>query len=91
MADDHRMLVELACSTALAPAYKPAFFDKVVPIKQASPADGKGTVVFIVCGGFKVSLDDAAEYRRIVDQDKESRGQVWDVFCDDGKPFQVVK
>jgi L-serine/L-threonine ammonia-lyase len=85
------MLVELACSTTLAPAYKPALFNKLVPIKQASAAGGKKTVVFIVCGGFKVSLDDAADYRRVVDQDIEGNGGVWRVFCDDGKPFQVEK
>lgn len=86
------MLVELACSTTLAPAYKPALFDKLVPRERDSDVGiKKRTVVFVVCGGFKISLDDARDYRRDVDQNLQGNGGVWDVFCDDGKPFNVEK
>ncbi|KAG6821142.1 hypothetical protein H0H93_005362 [Arthromyces matolae] len=84
--DDHKLLVELACSTTLTPAYKPAFFDKLVPPKVS----GQRTVVFVVCGGFKISLDDAVEYRRIANEDK-SRGGAWGVLMNDGSVFEVEK
>jgi len=55
------MLVELACSTTLAPAYEPSLMSLLLP------SDGYlKTVVFIVCGGFKVSLREIEEYRSIV-------------------------
>ncbi|KAG6844490.1 hypothetical protein H0H87_006564 [Tephrocybe sp. NHM501043] len=86
-ADDHKLLVELACSTTLTPAYKPAFFDKLVPLK--SP-EAKRTVVFIVCGGFKVSLSEAFEYASLVAADK-ALGGTWSVLMDDGSRFEVEK
>ncbi|KAJ7905260.1 tryptophan synthase beta subunit-like PLP-dependent enzyme [Mycena olivaceomarginata] len=52
-ADDHKMLVELACSTTLVAAYKEELFDHIIP-----PTGTKRLGLFIVCGGFKVSLDD---------------------------------
>lgn len=72
--DSQKMLVELACSTTLAPAYKPALFEKLVPVKQGSSVGSKRTVVFVVCGGFKISLDDVAEYRKELDQDLQGNG-----------------
>lgn len=89
--DSQKMLVELACSTTLAPAYKPALFEKLVPVKQGSSVGSKRTVVFVVCGGFKISLDDVAEYRKELDQDLQGNGGAWKVLCDDGKSFQVEK
>lgn len=71
------MLVELACSTTLTPAYKPALFDKLVP---PSSSGTLRTVVFIVCGGFKVSLEEMVEYRDIVNADVRSGGH-WEVLC----------
>ena len=47
------MLVELACAAALSPAYNPALFRKLIP-----PSGKRVTVVFIICGGFKVSLEE---------------------------------
>ncbi|KAI0933894.1 hypothetical protein AcV5_005913 [Taiwanofungus camphoratus] len=76
-AEDHKMLVELACSATLTPAYKPALFDKLVP---PSSSGTLRTVVFIVCGGFKVSLEEMVEYRDIVDADVRSGGH-WEVLC----------
>jgi len=62
-AEDHKFLVELACSTALVPAYKPQIFDAICP-----PAGNKSrTVVFIVCGGSKISLQEMAKYHNTAD------------------------
>lgn len=85
--DDHKLLVELACSTTLAPAYKPALFDKLVPIKSANE---RRTVIFVVCGGFKISLDDAVEYRKLVNEDV-NKGGCWKVLCDGGEVLEVEK
>ncbi|KAF5387083.1 hypothetical protein D9615_001802 [Tricholomella constricta] len=86
-ADDHKLLVELACSTTLTPAYKPEFFNKLVPMKSSGE---KRTAVFIVCGGFKVSLADALEYGKLADEDV-TKGGAWTVLLDDGGVLQVDK
>ncbi len=80
------MLVELACSTTLAPAYHPTLFDRMVP-----PTSQARSVVFIVCGGFKVSISEASEFQRIVDEDLKSPDSHWHVRCNDGELFQVRK
>jgi L-serine/L-threonine ammonia-lyase len=58
-AEDHKMLVELACSVTLVPAYKPSLFEHLVP---SSSTPGR----FIVCGGFKIFPEELEEYREIV-------------------------
>ncbi|EJD39962.1 tryptophan synthase beta subunit-like PLP-dependent enzyme [Auricularia subglabra TFB-10046 SS5] len=57
-ADEHKILVELACSTALVPAFEP-----VLASKLFSGGDRRKAVVFIVCGGYKITLDDLEGYR----------------------------
>lgn len=80
------MLVELACSTTLIPAYHPTLFQNIVPNK----VDGsRTTVVFIVCGGFKVSLEELAEYRTIVDTEL-GNGTTWQILFD-GKTLGIPK
>jgi L-serine/L-threonine ammonia-lyase len=86
--DDHKILVELACSTALAAAFKPALFDSLVPSKDSS---GKRTVVFIVCGGFKISLDDVTTYREVVNKDVRDNGVDWEILCSNGRKVKVNK
>jgi len=86
--DDHRFLVELACSTTLVPAYKPALFDELVPLKESHE---KRTVVFIVCGGFKITLDDVAEYRGVVNKDARCGSGWWEVRCNNGRRIKVGK
>ncbi|KAJ7109150.1 tryptophan synthase beta subunit-like PLP-dependent enzyme [Mycena epipterygia] len=78
-ADDHKILVELACSTTLVPAYKRELFDRLVP-----PTGADRPSLFIVCGGFKVSLDDMVEYRAQVGACSDSV----DVYCD-GEVAQI--
>ncbi|KAL0947166.1 hypothetical protein HGRIS_013293 [Hohenbuehelia grisea] len=81
-ADDHKMLVELSCSTTLTPAYKPGLFSTLVP-------DSPKKVVFIVCGGFKVSLEEMAIYKKLLDEDM-TKSATWDILCD-GRKFKVGK
>jgi len=80
------MLVELACSTTLAAAYKPDLFEKIMGVKAS---EGKKVVVFIVCGGFKTSLAEAMDYRKLVEEDI-AQGGAWEVFID-GKDIVSVE
>jgi len=82
-AADHKFLVELACSTTLVPAYQRPMFNNILPPRS----DGKRrTVVFIVCGGSKISLEDMAKYRHIVD----SETGPWKVWVE-GKAIEFEK
>lgn len=86
-AEDHKLLVELACSTALTPAYSPSLFSKIF---DSPTAPRPKTVVFIVCGGFNISLDEIAEYKRTAKEKEEKawygygtrKEGCWDVVCD---------
>lgn len=80
------MLVELACSTTLTPAYNPALFGKLIPPSSSGILK---TVVFIVCGGFKISLEDLEEYRKILQVDELEHRQ-WEVFCN-GEQWNIDK
>ncbi|KAJ2977326.1 hypothetical protein NUW54_g11433 [Trametes sanguinea] len=71
-AEDHKTLVELACSATIATAYKPELFRRLVP-GRTQPNE-QATVVFVVCGGFKVSLEDMEEHRSVVAADREASG-----------------
>ncbi|PFH52384.1 hypothetical protein AMATHDRAFT_189529 [Amanita thiersii Skay4041] len=81
-ADDHKLLVELACSTTLAPAYKSLLFNKLVPGNE----DKQRVVVFIICGGFKIAATDLIAFRKYMD---ESTSKIWSVNCDDGQIVEV--
>ncbi|KAJ3475347.1 hypothetical protein NLI96_g11892 [Meripilus lineatus] len=86
-ADDHKMLVELACSTTLIPAYNLALFEKLVPAK----ADGsRRTVVFVVCGGFKIDFDELVEYNSIVKKEVENGVNTWETHVD-GELVEIPK
>ena len=79
-ADDHKFLVELACSATLVPAYKPELVTRLVPPNGAE----KKILVFIVCGGFKISQQDLVEYSEIVRKDLDAGGK-WDAMVDGEK------
>lgn len=84
------MLVELACSTTLAPLYSPTLASHLFP---SSSSMEPGALVFIVCGGFKVSNDEMAEYGRIVTEDV-AKGGSWEVRIDQqtlGVPKEEVE
>ncbi|KAI0033234.1 tryptophan synthase beta subunit-like PLP-dependent enzyme [Vararia minispora EC-137] len=83
-ADDHKMLVELACATALAPAYAPGLMQTLVP-----PVPNRSRViVIIVCGGFKISADDLAVYAEVVGQDMST---AWTVRLGGGREVHMAK
>jgi L-serine/L-threonine ammonia-lyase len=79
-ADSHKHLVELSCAVSLSLAYKPSLLRRILP-------DAK-TIVFVVCGGFKVSLEDIAVYQNVLVQ--ESAKPSWTIHCD-GRPLEVSK
>ncbi|KAG8908006.1 hypothetical protein FRB99_001173 [Tulasnella sp. 403] len=58
--DEHRMMVELACATALTPAYDTRILDSVLPTVRGNE---ESTIVFVACGGIGVSLKQVVEYR----------------------------
>ncbi|KAJ6455823.1 tryptophan synthase beta subunit-like PLP-dependent enzyme [Mycena sanguinolenta] len=80
-ADDHKILVELACSTTLVAAYRKELFDRLVP-----PTGANRTALFIVCGGFKVSFDDMVQYRAQFD----ACDDLLEVYCD-GEAVKIQK
>jgi len=83
-ADEHKILAELACATALSPAYAANLIAKFVP-----PVPGeKKHVVFIACGGFKVSVEDLIVYEATV---KARASEEWVVKLDDGSSVVVPK
>lgn len=83
---DHKLLVELACATTLTPAYSPALFHKLVPRPASSMQER--TVVFVVCGGFKVSNDDIESYKKLVEQNTTDS---WEVSINEGEKLIVEK
>ncbi|KAH9901158.1 tryptophan synthase beta subunit-like PLP-dependent enzyme [Cubamyces lactineus] len=83
-AEDHKMLVELACSTTIAPTYKRDVFSKLVQMTGKVP-----TVVLVLCGGFKVSLNDMEDWRRAVAADIATGGD-WGVAYN-GETFTAPK
>ncbi len=77
-------MVELACAVTLTPAYNPTLFRALVP-----PSDKPATVVFVLCGGFKISLQDLKEYERIVEVELAAGGE-WDIALN-GQNFTIPK
>ena len=102
LADDHKLLVELACGTTLTAAYSKELFSRVLSdttstvnaddepsprVDEIEPMKRK-TVVFIVCGGVKISVDDMLEYRQLetaVEADRE-----WEVALN-GEKIRIPK
>ncbi|KDQ59473.1 hypothetical protein JAAARDRAFT_33046 [Jaapia argillacea MUCL 33604] len=83
-AEDHKMLAELACATTLTAAYKSDLLAALFP-----SAKKPRTLVFIVCGGFKISMSEMVEYRQIVEENLK-KGKAWEVLCD-GETWTVQK
>jgi L-serine/L-threonine ammonia-lyase len=65
------MLVELACATTLAPGYNNLLLRLVVP-------ETPKNVVFVVCGGFKINLQEAADFKLMAERDADGAG-FWQV------------
>jgi len=68
-AEEQKMFVELACSTTLVPAYNLNLFHTILPNKPAVDDEVRGSVVFIVCGGAKISVKELEEYERIAQKE----------------------
>ncbi|QRV74808.1 cysteine synthase [Ceratobasidium sp. AG-Ba] len=62
--EEQKMLVELACAATLAHAYVPGLLNKLVPINNSLH---RPTVIFVVCGGAKTTLQDIERYHRMVE------------------------
>lgn len=73
------MLIELACAATLTPGYEPELMARLLETNGCPK-----TVVFIVCGGFKISLKEMGEYRTVVGQELET-GREWECACDGEK------
>ncbi|KAG8217432.1 tryptophan synthase beta subunit-like PLP-dependent enzyme [Butyriboletus roseoflavus] len=81
-ADEHKFLLELACSTTMAPAYSHELFWRILdPISELSAEEKqRKNVIFVVCGGVKVTPDELSEYAHILDRAAEVEKQ-WKVVC----------
>ena len=77
-------MVELACAATMVPGYSKELFDKLLPPK---PSGEPRNVVFIVCGGFKVSVAELIDYTKIVSAEASSH---WEVACN-GERWSILK
>jgi len=90
-ANDHKFLVELACSTTLVPGYHRSLFNKLVVRKTQEGSEERPVVVFIVCGGFKIDLATVGEYQSLAAEDRIGAGGSWIVKDDDGQKLSFEK
>jgi L-serine/L-threonine ammonia-lyase len=81
--EDHKLLVELACSTTLVPAYKPSVFNKLVRRRGQGP-DRRPVVVFVICGGFKMSVAELSNYGTCLEDARARTKASGNVKYDDG-------
>ncbi|KAF8323168.1 tryptophan synthase beta subunit-like PLP-dependent enzyme [Clavulina sp. PMI_390] len=72
-ADDHKTVVDIACGASLGMAYIPKLFNHIFAKELTSSKAHKPTVVFIVCGGSKVSLKDMFNYQKHIDVETAGR------------------
>ncbi|KAG1723544.1 tryptophan synthase beta subunit-like PLP-dependent enzyme [Suillus paluster] len=89
--DDHKMLTELACSTTLTPGYNREFLSHILGPKFSalSPEERKEKcLVFVVCGGVKISFEEMREFEEIVAAAQVENS--WRVQID-GEEIQVPK
>jgi L-serine/L-threonine ammonia-lyase len=89
--DDHKVLTELACSTTLTPGYNRDFLLHILgpEFSALSPEDRKKKcLVFVVCGGVKISFEEIKEFEEIV-----AAAQAESYWCVqiNGKNIQVPK
>jgi L-serine/L-threonine ammonia-lyase len=89
--DDHKILTELACSTTLTPGYNREFLLRILgpTFSAISPEERKEKcLVFVVCGGVKISFEDMREFEEIVAATQEQ--SYWRVQIS-GEETQVPK
>ena len=89
--DEHKFLLELACSTTMAPAYSHELFWRILdPMSELSAEEKqRKKVIFVVCGGVKVTSDELSEYTQILDRAAEVEKQ-WRVVCN-GAEISIQK
>ncbi|KAF8559491.1 tryptophan synthase beta subunit-like PLP-dependent enzyme [Imleria badia] len=77
-----RILLELACSTTMSPAYSHELFWRILdPMSKLSVEERqRKNVIFIVCGGVKVTSDELSEYAQILDRAAEVERE-WKIVC----------
>lgn len=77
--DDHKMLTELACATTLTPGYNREFLECILgpTFSALSPEERKEKcLVFVVCGGVKISFEEMREFEEIVTAQGQSYWRV---------------
>lgn len=79
-------MVELACATALVPAYDARILKSVGVLQDTQARDNKRPlVVFVVCGGANVNLDEMVAYNQMLrDLEETGRNPYADAFWLDG-------
>jgi len=86
--DEHKVLVELAGAAALTPAYETGLMGR---LREVIPAEnGLRSAVFIVSGGFNVSLAKMEEFKEILRRDLEAGKANWECYYD-GNQVAVKK
>ena len=78
--DEHKVLAELACAAALTPAYETRLMSHLLEVVPAE--NGLRNAVFIVSGGFDVSLAKMDEFREILRRDLKAGNTSWECYCD---------
>lgn len=80
IADDHKTIVDLGCGATMGPAYTPQLFEKIFGRELSSAKSANQelpTIVFVVCGGSKISLKDMESYathlKSVEGQEREFR------------------
>ncbi|KAF8326357.1 tryptophan synthase beta subunit-like PLP-dependent enzyme [Cantharellus anzutake] len=64
--DEHKIMVELASSATLSPIYSPQLFREIFGVSTTANRleEKPKTLVFIVCGGFKITASEMETYRK---------------------------
>lgn len=89
--DEHKFLLELACSTTMSPAYSHELFWRILDPMSELSAEAKQSknVIFVVCGGVKVTSNELSEYAQILDRAAEVESE-WKVVCNE-KEIRIQK
>ncbi|KAH7889803.1 tryptophan synthase beta subunit-like PLP-dependent enzyme [Phlebopus sp. FC_14] len=90
-ANDHKILLELACSTTLSAAYSRELFWRILdPMSELLCHERqKKSVIFVVCGGVKITYAEMAEYGQILD-DAAQVEKEWRVVCN-GTEYRIPR
>ncbi|KAH7915997.1 tryptophan synthase beta subunit-like PLP-dependent enzyme [Hygrophoropsis aurantiaca] len=86
--EDHKLIIELACAATLTAAYNRELFSHLVESGQPRQKTAK-TIVFIVCGGIKVSFNELMEHHDLLKGIAES-DEGWPISYN-GQAFNVSK